>query len=215
MEVVTRIALLASALCISALLPAQSIGTWDIGIQAMHSPASSAPDIFFGGQTSGITHSGVALRATTDLLRLGRVHLRYSAQLLPIMRLGGVERYETLSTGTSTTYVLGGTAAAYGVGVVPIGLDVAADVSHRVRLQLGVGAGIARFSQHVPVAGSRHRAFTAEMDGTVLLDVGRDRWLNFGLRMKHVSNGLTAWENPGVDNRMLFAGMSWRFRAPR
>lgn len=203
------------ALILTNTLDAQPIGSWDLGVQVMHSAGSSKPDIFFGGQTSGITQSAVALRATTDLLRLGRLRLRYAAQLLPIIRLGGVERYEVLRAGETTTYVLGGSTTSYGFGFVPIGLDVAADVSRRVRLQLGVGAGIARFSTHVPVAGSRNRAFSAEMDGTVLINAGRDRWVQFGLRMKHISNGLTAWENPGVDNRMLFVGMSWTVRAPR
>ena len=133
---------------------------------------------------------------------------------MPI-RLGGVERYEILRSGETTTYVLGGSTTSYGFGLVPIGLDVAADVSSRVRLQLGVGAGIARLSTHVPVAGSRNRAFSAEMDGAVLINAGRDRWVQVGLRMKHISNGLTAWENPGVDNRMLLVGMSWKVRAPR
>lgn len=207
--------LVSVAFIFSNTLDAQTIGSWDLGVQVMQSAGSSAPDIFFGGQTSGVTQSAVALRATTDLLRLGRVRLRYSAQLLPIIRLGGVERYEELRTAETTTYVLGGSTNAYGFGLVPIGLDVAADVSSRVRLQLGVGAGIARFSTHVPVAGSRNRAFSAEMDGAVLINAGRDRWVHVGLRMKHISNGLTAWENPGVDNRMLFAGMSWRVRSPR
>ncbi|HYW50595.1 MAG TPA: acyloxyacyl hydrolase, partial [Gemmatimonadaceae bacterium] len=70
-------------------------------------------------------------------------------------------------------------------------------------------------SQHVPTAAGRQRNFTAEGDAMVLVNAGHDRWLQFGVRLKHISNGLTAYENPGVDNRMLFGGISWRVRAPR
>jgi Lipid A 3-O-deacylase (PagL) len=194
---------------------AQSLGTWDLAAQLMHSPTTSTPNGFFGALTPGVTQSALAIRATTDLLRIGPVRLRYSAQLLPFMTLNGVERYERIKSEQSTLYVLGGQTRAYGIGFVPLGLDLSAAIHPRVRLQAGAGAGITRFNQHVPVAGGRQRNFTAEWDGGVLINAGRDRWVQLGMRWKHISNGVTAWENPGIDNRMLFAGMSWRVRAPR
>jgi Lipid A 3-O-deacylase (PagL) len=66
-----------------------------------------------------------------------------------------------------------------------------------------------------PVAAARQRNFTVEWDAALLLNAGKNRWVQVGMRWKHISNGLTAWENPGIDNRMLFAGMSWRVHAPR
>jgi Lipid A 3-O-deacylase (PagL) len=194
---------------------AQNLGSWDLGVQMMHSPTTSTPNSFFGALTPGVTHSAIAIRASTDLLRLGPVRLRYSAQLLPLITLNGVERYESIRNDETTLYVLAGRTRAYGVGLVPIGLDVSVDMHPRVRLQASAGAGITRFNQHVPVVGGRQRNFTAEWDGAVLINTGRDRWVQLGMRWKHISNGVTAWENPGVDNRMLFAGMSWRVRAPR
>jgi Lipid A 3-O-deacylase (PagL) len=194
---------------------AQSLGSWDLGVQMMHSPTTSTPNSFFGALTPDVTQSAFAIRAATDLLRLGPVRLRYSAQLIPIITLDGVERYESIRNVETTLYVLAGRTRAYGVGLVPIGLDVSVDLHPRVRLQTSAGAGITRFNQHVPVAGGRQRNFTAEWDGAVLFDVGHARWVQLGVRWKHISNGVTAWENPGVDNRMVFAGMSWRVRAPR
>jgi hypothetical protein len=200
---------------LSASLGAQRSGAWEISAQAMVAPSGSTPNSVFGGQAEGIRQQAVAIRATTDLLRLGNVRLRYSAQVLPYMQLGDVERYAELRDEFATTYIITGTTNSIGVGFVPIGLDLAVTLVPRVRVQAGAGVGITRFSQHVPVAGGRQRNFSAEWDGQFAFDMGGERWLQLGLRWKHISNGLTAYENPGIDNRMLYAGMSWRVRAPR
>ncbi len=213
---VVRTVAILTALFLAQRSDAQGLGTWDLGSEIMISPRSSSPNAVFGGQTSGISQSALALRASTDLVRVGRVHLRYSAQLLPVVLLSNVEKYERLALrDASTLYVLQGTTRSFGVGIVPIGLDLVVDLSQRARLRFGAGAGIAAFSQHVPVAGGRRRNFSAEWDAAFQVNAGRDRWVTLGARWKHISNGLTAYENPGVDNRMLFAGMSWRIRVPR
>lgn len=209
------IVLIGATMIMSEPVHAQRNGTWEISAQGMATPSPSAPNTAFGGQTEGVRQQAFAVRATTDLLRVGNVRLRYSAQVLPWMRLGQVEQYAQLRGDFSTTYIVTGTTHATGFGIVPIGLDLAVTLVPRVRLQGGAGVGITRFSQHVPVAGGRQRNFSAEWDGQFAYELTRDSWLQFGVRWKHISNGLTAWENPGIDNRMLFAGISWGIRAPR
>jgi len=194
---------------------AQDSGIWEISAQAMQSVGASTSVTVFDARAAGVTQSAIALRASTNLLRLGPASLRYTAQLLPVIRLGGVDRYTPLQNGAVTTYVLDGTREVYGVGVVPLGLELATRVGRRVKLQAGAGIGMAGFTQHVPYAASRQRNFIAEWDGALHLHAGGDRWVQLGARWRHISNGNTAWENPGIDNRMLFAGVSWRVRAPR
>ncbi len=196
-------------------LAAQNVGPWDASIQVMHSVKPSIPNEVFGGQTIGITQAAASIRASTDLIRIARIRLRYSAQLLPVVALSNVERYGSLAGDRGPIYVLSESKRAYGIGFVPIGIDIAADVTRRARLQFGAGAGLMWFSRNVPVAAARQRNFTAEWDAALLLNAGHDRWVQLGMRWKHISNGQTAWENPGIDNRMLFAGMSWRVHAPR
>ncbi len=203
------------ALLLTGRAMGQGAGEWEISTQIMNSVRPSAAGAVFAGQAVGVSQAAAAVRATTDLLRLGPVRLRYSAQVLPAIRLGGVEQYAALQVDGQTTYILSGTRTAYGIGVVPLGLDLATHLGPRVRLQAGAGVGIAGFTQHVPLAGSRRRNFTAEWDGMLMVRAGGARWLQLGMRWKHISNGNTAWENPGIDNRMVFAGMSWRVRAPR
>lgn len=211
----SRTATLALAAFIPAAAHAQSSSGWELGVQIMSSPDASRPDLFFGGQAAGIRQSALAIRASKDLLRIGAARLRYSAQLLPATVLSGTERYQRLDVDGTPLYVLGGTTRTFGIGFVPIGLDLGIDLGKRFRAQVGAAAGIMRFSQNIPVAGSRQRSFTAEWDGAVMVRAGDDRWLQLGMRWKHISNGYTAYENPGIDNRMIFAGVSTRLGSRR
>jgi hypothetical protein len=211
----TRLGLCTAALVVSATRVVAQTGAWDVGLDALQSVTSSRPNSIFGGQGAGIGESALSLRASTDLLRIGPVRLRYTAQLLPVIRMSNIEDYSPLTTSVSTIYVVTGRSPSYGVGVVPLGLDLNTRLGHRVQLEMGIGAGIVGFSRHVPVAASRQRAFTAEWGTRVRLELDEARALLFGFRWKHTSNGLTAWENPGVDSRMVSAGISWRVRAPR
>ncbi len=176
----------------------------------MGSPTGSEPGVFFGGQVSGVRQSGIAIRASTDLVAVGPVHLRYTAQLLPLMMLSHIERYELLESPDRSIYVLSGTGSASGIGLSPIGLQLAIDLASRARVQVGAATGIAVFTQHIPSAGGARRNFSAEWDAAVQVAAGRDRWIQLGLRWKHISNGFTAFENPGVDNRMIVVGYSTR-----
>ena len=194
---------------------AQTRPTWDVGLQVMSTTSGSTPDLFFGGQAIGIRQRALGIKASTDLLRAGPLHLRYSAQLLPAVFLTGVEHYRSLAFGDQPVYVIGGTGAAYGVGFSPIGLDAAVDLGHRVRAQVGAAAGILRFSQHIPTAAGNRTNFSAEWESMLLFNAGADRWLHLGLRWKHISNGFTAFENPGFDNRMIVAGFSTRIGRTR
>jgi Lipid A 3-O-deacylase (PagL) len=212
---VTRLCLCPVAIVASATGLLAQTGTWDVGLDALQSVTSSRPNSVFGGQGVGIAESALSLRASTDLLRLGPIRLRYTAQLLPVIRMSNIEDYGALTTSVSTIYVVTGRSPAYGIGVVPLGLDLDTRLGRRVQIGAGVGAGIAGFSRHVPVAASRQRAFTAEWGTRVRLELDDARALVLGFRWKHTSNGLTAWENPGVDSRMVSAGISWRVRAPR
>jgi hypothetical protein len=205
----------AAALVALTRAQAQDSGIWEISAQAMHSVGPSTSVTVFDARAAGVTQSAFALRASTNLLRLGPASLRYSAQLLPVIRLGGMDRYTPLQNGAVTTYVLDGTRTVYGVGVVPLGLELGTRVGQRVRLQAGAGIGIAGFTQHVPYASGRRTNVIAEWDGALQVHAGGERWVQLGARWRHLSNGNTAWENPGIDNRMLFAGVSWRVRAPR
>jgi hypothetical protein len=203
------------AITVATPVSAQSAGIWEVGVQGMADPGSSRPNSVFLGATEGVRQEALAIRATTDLLRLGRLRVRYSAQLLPAMQLRNVERYAELANDQGTTYIITGTGTSRGIGFVPIGLDLNVQVAPRLRVQTGAGIGIAWFSQNVPVAGARQRNFIAEWDVQLAVDLRHGRALQLGTRWRHLSNGLTAFENPGVDNRLLFAGMSWRVRAPR
>lgn len=200
----------------AAPLRAQDSGAWQVGFDMLQSASGSRPGNVFSGQMRGVREQAVALRLSTSLARLGAVRLRYTAQVVPYQAMRGVERYTAFANGdTVTAYILQGYTTARGAGVVPLGLDLGVALGPRVLVSAGAGVGIAAFTQHVPVAGSRQRAFTAEWGTRLQLDLRRGRSLDIGYRWKHTSNGLTAYENPGVDSRLVTLGVGWTVRVPR
>jgi hypothetical protein len=206
----TRIAIPLLALLAHAPLAAQAPArTWELGAQLALAPASRDGG-WFGGQVAGVTQSALTLQAALDLVRLGPVAVRYVAQLDPLVRLGGVERYETLTAGESPLYVIGGTTARYGAALVPLGLSLEGRLHDRVALRAGTGLGVAGFTAHVPTAAGRQRNFVAQLEAALSVRVAGPYRLDGGLRWRHVSNGFTAWENPGLDSRLVFVGVSRR-----
>jgi Lipid A 3-O-deacylase (PagL) len=199
------------SLCVTPYISAaQTRANWDLSVDVMGSPAGSKPGFFFGGQVSGMRQSGLAVRAGTDLVAGGPVHLRYTAQLMPAIILSRVEQYQLLEIPGRSVYVLSGSGRTYGVGLSPIGLQLAIDATPRVRLQFGAAAGVSVFTKHIPTAGGARRNFSAEWDAAIRIAAGRDRWIQAGLRWMHISNGFTAFENLGVDNRMIVIGYTTR-----
>lgn len=183
--------------------------TWEFAAQLSTAPASREGG-WFGGQVAGVTQSTLTLQASLDLVRVGPVALRYVAQLDPLVRLDGVERYERLAARDAPLYVIGGTTARHGIALVPLGLALEERLHPRVRLRAGTGLGVAGFTAHVPTAAGRQRNFIAQLETTASVRLGTATWLEGGMRWRHVSNGFTAWENPGLDSRLLVLGVSWR-----
>jgi len=206
---------LVTLLVCGAPLQAQETSPWALGVDLLHSGTGSRPGQVFQGATRGVGESAVALRAATTLARLGPVRLQYVAQLLPLVRVTGVESATALQGRLQQIFVLGDAAPAYGIGAVPLGLDLATQLGTRVRVSSGAGVGIATFSRNVPVAASRQRVFTAEWGARLEIDVAAGRALTLGYRWKHTSDGMTASENPGFDSRLFTVGIQRTLRIPR
>jgi lipid A 3-O-deacylase len=72
------------------------------------------------------------------------------------------------------------------------------------------GAGLLLSTENVPSTGSDFN-FTPQLGGGFSLDIGNDNRLLAGARWHHVSNANTRGDNPGQDNLLFFAGVSFPF----
>ena len=72
------------------------------------------------------------------------------------------------------------------------------------------GAGLLASTDNVPSTGSDFN-FTPQLGGGFSLDIGNDNRLLAGVRWHHVSNANTSGHNPGQDNLLFFAGVSFPF----
>jgi hypothetical protein len=179
---------------------------WTFGAEVQASVAPSTERGWLGGLTPGISQQTLALRASTALLDVGPWRLSYNASLLPVIRLNAVERGVRVPAPGEALFALQDPAPAWGVGIVPMALGTDLCVAPRLRLEAGIGIGIAGFSRAVPTISARRRNFIAEWDAGASVRVTRTRAVYVSLRSRHLSNGFTAPENLGLDNRLLVLG---------
>ena len=72
------------------------------------------------------------------------------------------------------------------------------------------GGGLLIATENVPSTGSDFN-FTPILGGGFSLDIGQNNRLIAGARWHHISNANTRSDNPGQDNLLFFAGVSFPF----
>ena len=192
--------------------------TWELGVQLGAAGDSRNPG-WFGARFRGAAQQALTASAALDLVRIGPAAIRYVAHVEPLVRLGDVEHHASLGTldladgdpaSLFRLYAVGGRTTVWGAALVPFGLALDARLHSRFRLQAASGLGIAAFTRHVPSAAARQRNFIAQLEASALVRLDATRWLEAGVRWRHLSNGNTAWENPGLDSRLVVLGLRWQ-----
>lgn len=72
------------------------------------------------------------------------------------------------------------------------------------------GAGLFVSTNEVPYSGTNFN-FTPQLGGGVTFDIGGAQRMVVGVRWHHISNASLYSENPGRDNVMVYAGVTWGF----
>ena len=157
---------------------------------------------------------GVGLRKVLRSRGADGAELAYDLQFLPLILSRGTAdqnlRIQScggnrLCVGTSSTTPW--TTQAVGFGVLPLGFTALAPIVPRLRFQLRGAAGAIRLSKPVPVLQGRKFNFLAEASTTMELRVSSSLALTAGMVFNHISNGGTAYINPGMNSRMIEFGI--------
>jgi hypothetical protein len=203
--------MLLATVCVPTLVAQSSDSrAWSVTMELQGSTAASRAEGWFGGAASGVTQQAIAARFSTPLLTLGYVRLVYAATFVPAVRLGGVEKATQVPGSGGRIVALQRPGAAWGAGVVPMQLGVDLPLGSRVRFETNAGVGAAWFSRPIPTFAARQRNFVLQWDAGVSLGLTRTSALALGLTSRHLSNGFTAYENLGLDNRLLVMGLRLR-----
>jgi hypothetical protein len=175
-------------------------GDNEIGVWAGFSPVSGAT---VGGSPDRKFFIG-ALRYSRVLLQTRNIGLRYTIDLIPAAVVFQPKNgYKVLSGGQRE--------AIYGAGMAPVGMQINFRRQHPLQPFGNISGGILYFARNVPVPGSSNFNFTFDFGAGAQYFYRPKRALTAGYMFHHLSNAETAPRNPGIDNNIIYGGLSWYF----
>jgi hypothetical protein len=173
-------------------------GNNEIGAWAGFSPVSGAT---VGGSPDRKFFIS-ALRYSRVLLESRNIGLRYTIDLIPTAVVFQPKNgYKILSGGQRE--------AIYGAGIAPVGMQLNFRRQHPLQPFGNISGGILYFTRNVPVPGSSNFNFTFDFGAGAQYFYRPKRALTAGYLFHHLSNAETAAHNPGIDNNIVYGGLSW------
>ena len=190
-------------------------GSWWVGVWT--AAAKNAPfatrhgererDFFMTGLRVGRTmHSSPRLAFdyfidVVPLVRSTNNPVRYSQVVIctPSAPPGGL-----ICTGTEVME----TATARGYAFTPIGLQMRAWHGSPLELVVGASFGAVMYDQRIPDPGEKRLNFMGDVTLGVQVPTQLGVTLLLGVRQNHTSNANTGEVNPGLEARVLYAGLT-------
>ena len=154
----------------------------------------------YGGGELGFGRTyAVGLRYGRVLAAVPEAALVYIADLVPLATVTEIPRGESY---------IEDRAPAYGLGISPVGLQLAVPASSRLRLYAAGAGGFVIFNRSVPVYKSRN--FNFRIEGVVGLQLAvAPSWVTtLAIGLQHLSGGTSSVPNPGLDCRVISLGLS-------
>jgi hypothetical protein len=194
----------------ASALPDSTVGPWWVGIWGAAANDSKF-DTRHGDRHRDVHMVGVRLGRQISASR--RFALDYYVDIVPLIRSTNIPiayRDEVVSCDALWCRVeeVMETATVRGYGVTPIGLQLRAFPGAPVELVFGLSAGAAMYDKPVPDPGEKRLNFMGDLTVGVQLRLGQSGALLAGIRHNHTSNAGTGRANPGLDTRVLYAGVT-------
>ena len=143
-----------------------------------------------------------AIRYSRVLKNWRDIGFRYTIDLLPAAVVFQPKNgYEVLSGGQRE--------AIYGAGISPVGMQLNFRRQHPLQPFGQISGGLLYFSRNVPVPGSSNFNFTFDFGAGAQYFFHPKSAFTAGYRFHHLSNAETAPHNPGIDNNIIYGGLSW------
>lgn len=184
-------------------------GTRLLGFWGGLSPDS--PGGHFLGQITDREFFLAAVRVGWVLGTVGPVATDYTVDLIPLAIVTNnpvsatkQEYFNGVVVSETTEY-----GTVYGFGVAPLGLRLRVPASRHLQVFANGSLGLLFFSGEVPTLESRRLNFTFDFGGGVDIPLHNRRIITVGYKFHHLSNGNTAFDNPGLDANLFYFGLSW------
>ena len=153
-------------------------------------------------------HLFLGAHVNLALVRKPRWTFAYAPEIVPLLVVSDNPRLVELRDEFGTFPAPGDEGPVLGFGFSPIGAELQRAVSSRVRLFGALAAGVVWFTRPTPTIFARKFNYTFEYGGGIQWRHSlRTSW-RVGYKFHHLSNNYTAYDNPGLDGHVFFAGVS-------
>lgn len=131
--------------------------------------------------------------------------ISFTPTVLPVMIATANREYAPVVYDGGGTVLVPYKKTAFGVGLIPIAVEVTLRLSDRTGIVLGGGGGASYFDRRIPDPDETRFNFLADGHTGLYLRSSMGT-ASVGFRLQHISNGDTGRVNPGLDTRMLYIG---------
>jgi hypothetical protein len=153
-------------------------------------------------------HLFLGAHVNVTLVRTPRWTFAYAPEVVPVLIVSNNPRLVELSDEFGAFPAPGDPGPVWGFGFSPIGAELQRAVSDRTRLFGAAAVGAVWFTRPTPTIFARKFNYTFEYGGGIQWRHSpRTAW-RVGYKFHHLSNNYTAYDNPGLDGHVFFAGVS-------
>lgn len=155
-------------------------------------------------------HLFLGVQVNRRMVGARRVNVDYAPQFIPLILVSDNPRLRQVPDGGGYRMVED-SGFVSGVGFIPVAFEASLRLSDRWQLFGGGGVGFAWFSEPVPVLFASRFNYTFEYGAGLSWAASDTVSLRAGYRFHHLSNGGSAFENPGLDGNVVILGITKAF----
>ncbi|MBA3632664.1 MAG: acyloxyacyl hydrolase [Acidobacteria bacterium] len=198
------------ALLFALAVSAQTIETEknELSVWGGFSPDSST--IITGtGRTEDARFGLVAVRYARRFNNSDKVNLKYTLDLVPAAILSNPD-FRFVPTGANTFRIDEFRRRSYAFGIIPVGLQINFRPRKKVQPFIEGSGGFFYFNKRIPNDIGTRFTFTADVGGGAEIRLKKGRAVTVGYKYFHLSNGNRGFQNPGIDNNLIYVGYTFK-----
>ena len=166
-----------------------------------------------GGTYLGIipdrNHLFLGAHMTVAVVRKPRWTFAYAPEIVPLLVVSDNPHVVELRDSFGTYLAAGDPGPVFGFGFSPLGAEVQRAISSHTRLFGAFAGGVMWFTRPTPTIFARKFNYTLEYGGGIQWRHSHRTAWRLGYKFHHLSNNYTAYDNPGLDGHVFFAGVSF------
>jgi hypothetical protein len=153
-------------------------------------------------------HLFLGAHVNVALVRKPRWTFAYAPEIVPLLVVSDNPRVLELNDSFGTYLAPGDPGPVFGFGFSPVGAEVQRVISKHARLFGAFAGGVVWFTRPTPTIFARKFNYTLEYGAGIQWRHSRRTSWRIGYKFHHLSNNYTAFDNPGLDGHVFFAGVS-------